>query len=547
MEAGLMYRHVRWWHRLSVKLAAVLTLVSVATMAGFLALMLASQRRHLMAEALGSAAFVSDTITRSIQHDMLRDQREDAYQILGEIARNQHIERLRIFDAAGRIRYSTDPAEINRVESVQSDTCNPCHVPGRSPAPVDAAARTRILDVNGRRILGAVTPIYNQSSCSSAACHVHPPSQRVVGAIELGLALEAVDRESGVLERSTIALSLFAALTLGSLTFVFARRLVVEPVSRLLQTITRVSEGDLNHQLTGGTNDEFGALESSFNQMTRALAQTQAEHQALLASLEQQVTERTAALEKVRSRLVQADRLSALGQLSASIAHEINNPLAGILTSSKLLIRTIEGDKDGTSRNSTLRLLALVQREAERCSAIVRNLLGFARERELKVSDTDVNAALDEALSLTAHQFTLQNVEIERQFGAIPLIQGDFGQLRQAFVNIVINAADAMPAGGRLRVRTEHSAKGDEVVIEFADTGIGIQRERLSKVFDPFVTSKEKGTGLGLSVVYGIVQRHGGRIAIQSEVGVGTTVTLWLPRKGGQSQGVERAPADTAA
>jgi two-component system, NtrC family, sensor kinase len=541
-----VYRHIHWWHRLGVKLAAVITLVSVVTMTGFLALMLTSQRRHLMAQALGSAAFVSDTISRSIQHDMLRDQREDAYQILTEIARHQHIERLRIFDAAGRIRYSTISSEVGHLANMQAEACNPCHASGHTSVPLTVDARTRIVEVNGRRILGAVTPIYNQPACSNASCHIHPASQRVIGEIELGLALEAVDRESGVLERSTSWLWLVATLMLATLTFVFVRRLVVQPVSRLLKDINRVSEGDLDHPVISRTNDEFGALETSFGDMTRALAHTRAQHETLLASLEQQVTERTAALEKAHQRLAQTEKLSSLGQLSASIAHEINNPLAGILTTSKLLIRTIEGDPDGPSRASALRLLSLVQRESERCSAIVRNLLGFARERELTVSDADVHAALEEALSLAANQFLLQGVQVERHFGAIPTVQGDFGQLRQAFVNIVINAGDAMPKGGTLSVRTEYVANADEVVIEFADTGIGVPADRLSKVFDPFYTSKEKGTGLGLSVVYGIVRRHGGRIAIQSEVGLGCIVTMWLPSKGGQAREAEPARAETA-
>lgn len=486
-----------------MKLAAAITLISVVTLSVFLVVMLRSQRRHLLAQSLASAAFVSDTINRSIQHDMLRDQREDAYQILDEIARQEHIERLRIFDGAGRVRYSTNPLEIGHA--------------------VDRRAER-----DGRGILGAVTPIYNRTSCSSAACHVHPAAQRVLGEIELGLALEAVDRESGVLERNTIAFSLLIALTLCTATFFFVRHLVVQPVSRLFYGINRVSEGDLDQQVPVRRGDEIGALEASFNKMGNALAETRAERNALLESLERQVAERTAALERAQAHLIRSEKLSSLGRLSASIAHEINNPLAGILTTSKLLIRTLENPQ-GANQASALRLLKLVERETERCSAIVRNLLGFARERPLTLTDADVNTALEEALFLAANQLTLQNVVVVRDLGRLPAISADFGQLRQAFANVVINAADAMPQGGTLRVRSQYTSEDDTVRVEIADTGVGIPADQLAKVFDPFFTSKTKGTGLGLSVVYGIVERHKWRITMTSQVGAGTTVTFWLP------------------
>jgi two-component system NtrC family sensor kinase len=520
--------HIRWRNRLGVKLAAAITLVSVATLSILFVVMVRSQRRHLLAQSLASASFVSDTINRSIQHDMLHDRREDAYQILDEIARQEHIERLRIFDGSGRIRYSTASGEIGRVASLQDESCQPCHRSGRAPTLLPLDSHTRIVERNGRLLLGAVTPIYNQPSCSSASCHVHPAERRVLGEIELGLALEAVDRESGVLERSSITLSLLAILALGSLAYFFARRLVGRPLAHLLDGINRVSEGDLDHQIPVGRGDELGALQASFNTMGSTLAETRAERNALLEGLERQVLERTAALERSQAHLVRSEKLSSLGRLSASIAHEINNPLAGILTTSKLLIRNIEDDPKGPRQAATLRLLKLVERETERCSAIVRNLLGFARERPLTLTDTDVNAALEEALFLAANQLALQNVTVERHLGPLPAVSADFGQLRQAFANVVINAADAMPQGGTLRVRSRHASEDREVCVEIADSGVGIPKDQLARVFEPFFTSKNKGTGLGLSVVYGIVQRHGGRITMDSTVGAGTTVTFWL-------------------
>jgi two-component system NtrC family sensor kinase len=173
--------------------------------------------------------------------------------------------------------------------------------------------------------------------------------------------------------------------------------------------------------------------------------------------------------------------------------------------------------------------LRLVQRETERCTAIVRNLLDFARQRPLSLKDTDVAAVLEEAVSLVGHQAALKGLTISKSVTAVPLIQADAGQLRQAIVNVILNGFEAMQSGDTLKLRCAKSADGK--LIEFAceDTGVGIPPDRLAKIFDPFFSTKEMGTGLGLSVVYGIIERHGGTIDIRSAVGKGTTVVFRLP------------------
>ena len=537
---------IPWWNRLGVRLAAAIAAVSVITLSVFLLLVLRSQNGHLMDQARRSAAIVNDTITSSIEHDMLQDRREDAYQIMAGIARQDQVERLRLFDAVGRIRYSKNSAEIGVIPDIKAESCSPCHGAARSELPLTVADRTHVTIRNGRHVLGAVTPIYNQPSCSTASCHVHPPSQRVVGVVELGLQLDSIDQESATLRRTTMALTLFATLTLGVLTFAFTRRLVIRPVRRLVAATKRVRAGKLDETVPVTGSGEISVLEESFNEMERALATARAERNELLQGLERQVRERTEALERAQAQLIQTEKLSSLGKLSASIAHEINNPLAGILTTAKLLIRTVGEDPESPRAASTVRMLKLVQRETERCTAIVRNLLGFARERALTLTDADVNAALDEALFLVGNQFTLLNIQLQRELAPVPAIRGDFGQLRQAFANIIINACDAMPGGGTLTVRSRFVEADRLITIEIADTGVGIPPEQLTKVLDPFFTTKEKGTGLGLSVVYGVVERHGGRLAIDSAPGRGTTVTIRLPLSGAELL-AQTAPAAAGA
>jgi two-component system, NtrC family, sensor kinase len=168
-----------------------------------------------------------------------------------------------------------------------------------------------------------------------------------------------------------------------------------------------------------------------------------------------------------------------------------------------------------------------VQRETERCSAIVRNLLDFARQRPPSLKDVDVSAVVEEALSLLSHRLLMQNVTLQKDLPPMPPIKADFGQLRQSFVNIALNACEAMTKGGTLTVTSR--VVGSTIEVCVGDTGPGIAPENLSHILDPFFTTKEKGTGLGLSVVYGIIDRHGGTVDITSQIGQGTTVHIRLP------------------
>jgi two-component system, NtrC family, sensor kinase len=277
---------------------------------------------------------------------------------------------------------------------------------------------------------------------------------------------------------------------------------------------------------------ELGILAASFNDMTRSLRTTKRQLEHLMHDLERQVEDRTAALRSAQDQLVRSEKLSSLGKLSASIAHEINNPLAGILTFAKLIVRTPEqGAPDEATRRTLVRHLLLVQRETERCSAIVRNLLDFARERPLALKDLNVNLVVDEAVQLLANQIQIQGIALEKRLDRVPLVEGDFGQLRQACVNVIMNGCEAMARGGRLSIESAVIEGGRWVEVAFQDSGPGIPPDHLGRIFDPFFTTKEKGTGLGLSVVYGIVERHGGKIDLQTQIGKGTRIAIRLPPK----------------
>jgi signal transduction histidine kinase len=232
-------------------------------------------------------------------------------------------------------------------------------------------------------------------------------------------------------------------------------------------------------------------------------------------------------LNESREQLVHAEKLASLGQLAASIAHEINNPLAGVLTYTKLLTKKISGDT--LEKGAALDYLSKMESEVSRCSRIIRNLLDFSRQTEPMLRLVDVNQVIEQVLAMVGHQAQLQNVDVVRELSpSLPKVMADSDKLQQVFTNLTLNAIQAMSGGGKLTLRT--SAANSQVRIDVQDTGCGISKENLSKLFTPFFTTKEKGSGvgLGLAVVLGIIERHKGEIKVQSEVGKGTTFSVYL-------------------
>ena len=232
-------------------------------------------------------------------------------------------------------------------------------------------------------------------------------------------------------------------------------------------------------------------------------------------------------LKESQDQLVHAEKLASLGQLAASIAHEINNPLAGVLTYTKLLAKRISGDT--LEKGAALDYLSKMESEVSRCSRIIRNLLDFSRQTEPTLRLVDVNQVIEQVLAMVGHQAQLQNVGLVKELNpSLPKVMADFDKLQQVFTNLTLNAIQAMSGGGKLTLRT--SVENSRVRIDVQDTGCGISKENLSKLFTPFFTTKEKGSGvgLGLAVVRGIIERHKGEIKVQSEVGKGTTFSVYL-------------------
>ncbi len=366
------------------------------------------------------------------------------------------------------------------------------------------------------------------------------PVREVIGHIELGLTLDKVNQ--AILEAKIVSYLFTLVILLGSIILLaFIVGAITKPVRVLVDVTDQVSKGDLTQRVHIKQRDEIGHLADTFNRMIESLKQSRDEVEQYNRNLEEKIVERTLQLEEAQAQLIQSEKMSAIGQLAAGVAHELNNPLGGILGYAQFTLEKLNKNipEKTTAREiqSYIRYVSDIEAQARRCKTIVQNLLKFSRSsRTVDFDDVDVNKAVEETLTFVAHQLHLSQIELEVQLDQnLPHIQGNVGQLQQVFTNLIINAMHASAQGSKIRIQSRYSPAlgefGGAVELTFRDFGIGIKEENLKKIFEPFFTTKEigKGTGLGLSVSYGIVKEHGGEISVQSEVGVGSTFTIVLP------------------
>jgi two-component system NtrC family sensor kinase len=483
---------------------------------------------------LTSAERMCDLIVRSTRDQMLRNDRKALDQSIRDMGQERGIERVRIFNKEGQIRFSSDRAEVGRVVDKNAEACYACHAQGVPLTSLDRPDHARTFrDANGRRVMAMIRPIRNEPSCSSAACHAHSPEKQVLGVIDTHLSLAAVDEQAANHQFLLLAFSAVAVVGLSIVSVLFVWAVVHQPIKDLIRGTHRVADGDLDYRLAADANDELGDLARSFNKMTAELADAQAEITAWTQTLEQRVEKKTSELERAHAFLVSSEKMASLGKLAATVAHEVNNPLFGILTYARLTLKELErAGLDDTVRARIAGQLQVIERESRRCGEIIKNLLTFARQAPRKRDWNDVNVLVQRALTLTAHQMKLNGIEVVASLAAdLPQVSCDAGQVQQVVLVLLSNAGEATDSGGRIDVSTEAAHNGGGVVIRVRDSGGGIPPEVLPHIFDPFFTTKEDKlrTGLGLAVARSIVEQHGGKIEVRSETGRGSEFSVTLP------------------
>jgi two-component system NtrC family sensor kinase len=536
----------RWTSSLSAKLISLLLLVMLVifSLLGYVTTRL--HRQHLEAATLTSAERVSDVIKRSTSYYMMRNDREGLYHAMATMADEPGMERVRIFDREGRISYSSTPSEISRIVDKKAEACYACHAQSQPLSKLNRPDRFRIYrDSKGQRILAVITPIENRPDCSNAACHAHPASQQILGVLDTHLSLARTDAQ---LAESTHQLIAYTAVALGMiacLSWLFVLLLVYEPIKRLKAGTRELMHGHLGFQIKVGSDDEVGELAESFNQMSLQLRSANEEIVAWAKTLEERVDQKTRELQRAHDHVLHVQKMASIGKLAAVVAHEINNPLAGILTYAKLLRRWLQrGDATSEKKDEAEQCLDLIASESRRCGELVKNLLTFSRTAPMNVETSDLTTVMDRCIRLVRHQLDLAGVQLHLSVAEdLPPVQCDPAQIEQVLLALIMNALDAMPKGGNLWLTLGLAEHGKQFLVCVRDDGTGIPPEILPQIFEPFLTTKEtgKGVGLGLAVSKSIVERHGGTIEVQSEFGKGTSFTVALP-----IDGVGAAPAPVA-
>jgi len=510
-------------------LAAKLAVCVIASTAAFFTLFgflnLRMERAHSEDMVKQSAQRVTDVILRSTRYEMLRNDREALYHMIQELGSEPGIQRIRIFNKEGRITVSTDARERNQVVDRTAEQCFACHAQSAPLTRLNRRDRARIFkDRQGHRVLGVIQPIANSPECSNAACHVHPPSQTVLGVVDADLSLAAADEQVAA-HQAALTWFLAGAIAFGcGAAVLFMWIVVYRPVKTLIAGTHRVAGGDLEYRLPIHSEDELGDLAASFNKMTGEVAGVQ-------SKIEEQVRRKTAELESIHKTLLRSEKMASIGKLAATVAHEINNPLFGILTYARLVLRDVQR-RDIPAREELVEQLQTIERESKRCGELVKNLLTFSRQAPSHREPNSLNTVVHRAVLLVQHKLAMQNVELTESLAEdLPRAECDANQIQQVVLVLMVNAGEAMAKGGKLEVSTAYDGASDRLLVRVKDSGTGIPPNVLPHIFDPFFTTKEdqNRTGLGLAVAHSIVEQHAGEISVRSTPGEGTEFTVSLP------------------
>jgi two-component system NtrC family sensor kinase len=408
------------------RLVFVVAITALTIIGIFAYINISSLDKTLTSEVERHANQLGETVIASTRFDMMINQRDRLQETIKSIGTQPQIRNVRIINKVGEIIYSSNPHQINKMVDKQAESCYACHAEDKPLEQISIKERTRIFQVHpdSSRIIGIITPIYNEKSCWQADCHVHLQNQKVLGVLDVSISLADVDNAIIKQKWEVVIRALIAITAVGLLIAFFINRWVSKPVNEILTGTLQISQGNLNYKIKVSGDDEIGKLASSFNNMTKKLAEA-------------------------RMQLFQSDKMASLGRLAAGVAHEINNPLTGVLTYSSFLLKRTQNNPEIQED------LKVIVRETIRSREIVKSLLDFARQSIPKKGNSDIAEIIDRALNVIENQLSINKVKIIKDIQPnLPRIIVDSNQIQQVFINLFVNASDAMgPDGGTLTIK----------------------------------------------------------------------------------------------
>jgi len=525
---------------LKFKVGFYLVVALTVAVFAFTMMVVRNNREELLQQVTENSGQLSRVVIGSTRFAMQQNQPSHVDQIIQDVGDQPGIEKVRILSKEGFIIHSSDGQEIGKQINQKSESCLDCHEDEESREASPRFGRTRFFtDQNGKRMLGSTAVIHNEPTCAGSACHEKVSDQPVLGVLDIVYPLDAIEHTLRSNTYTIFGLAFGFIVLAGFLVSYLVHRMIYLPLKDLEGGAERLASGDLENMIPIRSKDEFGQLANSFNSMTKALRKSRDQLAEWGKTLEQKVEEATHELHKAQAESARSEKLASVGLLAAGIAHELNNPLTGVLTFSHLVRKNLpDGSPDAED-------LDLVIRETKRCACIIRRLLDFSREKKPEKTFSNLNTLIEDTVHLIAQSAQVHDIEIVTDLdGHLPEIWLDENLIKQVIMNMLVNAEHAIEGDGRITIRTRLLEAGErpesmqdsqEVAeISITDTGCGIPEGDLQRIFDPFFTTKGvgKGTGLGLSVSHGTIEAHGGTIEVDSTVGKGTEFRIYLPTGG---------------
>ncbi|MGE5893440.1 MAG: ATP-binding protein [bacterium] len=487
-----------------------------------------SGKKHLMNSAIAYTASYSGLVKKSVHFDMLTFNREAITEALESLGAAENIRRIRIFDSQGKISYSSEENDVGNQVDMSYPACAGCHSGAARPSVALSPATqwTTSADSGRGRMLTFVDPIYNEPSCSTAQCHAHPPERKVLGILETEFSLSFVDNAVRAQEVETTVYAIIFMAVSSLILYLIHRRLILKPVSTLSRAIKDVAAGNLTQRLDIHSEDEIGLLSDAFNTMTKELGTARERMENWTQTLEEEIAKKTEDLKKSQGKLIQAEKLAALGRLTSDVAHEIRNPLTSIGGFARRLQKIVSEPKVKEYSQT-------IATEVDRLEKILSDVLTFSRHARFHLERHAAEEIVWEAVKIHRDVCDEQSIEMRVEIEEnLPPVLIDKSQAIQALSNLISNAVDAMRSGV-LTIAAGKEELNDVVYVfvKVSDTGPGIPGDKLSLIFEPFFTTKEigHGTGLGLSITRKIMEEHGGFIRAESEPGKGSVFSLYFP------------------
>lgn len=483
---------------------------------------------------------VGSIVEGALYQSMLTNDKGALQSTLDIIHTMSGINEVNMYDSQDNLVYSSFTADT---ATHANPNCINCHTDIGTMFPRKEKSY-RIIDVKstcsmnqtekGYRQLLIHSPILNERSCYTSACHAHQATDEVLGSLLIKIPLNDLDTAVSKSSTEFFLLAIFTTLALATILIIFTRRRIKKPLNAIVKASQSVAKGDTSTRVEIIPNqlDDIRLVSSAFNNMLDNINAAAIELQNWSHQLEYKVQKKSEELLEAQNELIHIEKIASLGKLSSSVAHEINNPLAGVLTYTKLVHKQLSKiEIDPLAKESMLKHLTVIETETKRCGDIVKGLLDFSRKDQENFNAQHLNKVLKETYDLMAHQMKMGNILFSLDLSApSDLIYCSENQIKQACVAILVNASEAVLENGEIMLRTFNPDQ-ENIKIEIIDNGSGITPEDMPHIFEPFFSAKHKtsGIGLGLAIAHGIIVSHKGRIEVDSKVGKGTIISVILP------------------